>query len=737
MGKEALEQLDDEQLPEDGGFVSLDGFVEGMDPAPAPVDDLLELGESVESEPEGLTDAQQVEETTRFELLRREAYRAISKPIVGGLTLEQLWEQSGRRYLGDHWESEPREGFVHETINKIMGVVITHTSAEVAYSPRARFTPVESSDEPRAVFFKPSGARSLMRKTKGGTLLEGIVLTARQLACLDPITMEQYEMLIGLDSPTPGILTSDAFDLVNDKMLSKFAQDLYDLQWRRADGDAIWTENAVIKNGLGSAPVLCEWNKAKHNVVLSNPHIKNVWIDPLARRVEDARYMGFDQVLTVAEAKRLYPQHAELIDKVGSTGSINTTGEVPMGDPYTSTYFERPMVVLRTVWERDHTRPLTEREAIEAGKAKFVPVSMKEAMAEGAVSMTPPMPGMPMQPAVMAVDGSPANPQHPAWPTRLEPDLDSPAWPGTEAIKETCVLVDIQRVIRQQTCPYWDIPMAMPINIPLLYSAYGLGEPARLEDVQQLANRLATAISNLIRAGAYPQEYMPKELVEELEAAGISPHSSPNNIIAIDSVNWQTYFGSRGKMGFAVDAPPVNETFIRLMDMFMRLVDELGGNAAVLQGRAPSGTSGEAIDTLTNNARGPLALKSDYAEKALARVARLVLDMALKYVPDSVISTHFTSYPPGLLAYVKNTVASMEFDVNVELASGKGATKRENEQKATERLQTGVISIETAQEEMGLNVDLERQRLKSQREEQAKAAQQAAQQAQPGVPAGM
>lgn len=243
-----------------------------------------------------------------------------------------------------------------------------------------------------------------------------------------------------------------------------------------------------------------------------------------------------------------------------------------------------------------------------------------------------------------------------------------------------------------------------------------------------------------IRAGAYPQEYMPRELIEELEAAGVSPHASPNNIIPIDGANWERYFGGRGKLGFAVDAPQVNETFIRLVDMFLKLVDDLGGNAQVLQGRAPAGASGEAINTLTSNARGPLALKSEYAEQALARVARLVLDMAIKYMPDTIIARYFKSYPPALLSFLKNTVASMDFDVEVELASGKGANKRVNEQQGLQRLQAGAITLETAQEQMGVNVDLERQRREAQQQEQIKAAAaaQAAlpQQSPPGVPGG-
>jgi hypothetical protein len=628
----------------------------------------------------GFDDGWQVQESGRVELLVREAHQGVTRVLVNGMSLLDLWDQGGRRYVGDQWDHEAREGFVHETVNKVMGVVVTHAAAEVEHSPRVRFTPMETTDEPRAVFLKPAGARKLARKMRaasaeGGTgagSLAGLGLSGRQMACLEPVTIEQYEVLSG-QGGVEGLLEVDDFDLVNDKMLSRFAQDLYDLQWRRASGDAVWVENAVLKNGLGSAPILCEWDARKGNVVLSNPHIKNVWIDPTARRIEDARYVIFDQVMPAEKAQGLWPEYAELIERAASTGAVRTSGETELGAPYSQTHFERKMLVVRTVWERGEEERKGSGFGVQASgeeEEQSGHAHADESMAHGVEEL-----------------GA-----------------------GGDWVKETVVLVEIQRVISQRECPYWDIPVAMTVNIPIMYSVYGLGEPARLEDVQQLANRVLSAISNLIRAGAYPQEYMPRELVEELEAAGVSPHASPNNIIPIDGVNWERYFGGRGRLGFAVDAPAVNETFIRLVDMFLRLVDELGGNVGVLQGRAPAGTSGAAIDSLTSNAKGPLALKSEYAEQALSRVARLILDMALKFMPEEMVSKHFKSYPAGLLKYLRETVAAMEFDVNVEIASGKGANKRMDEEQALRRLQAGAITLETAQEQMGVNVALERQR---------------------------
>jgi hypothetical protein len=646
----------------------------------------------------GFDEGWQVEECGRVELLVREANQGVTRPLVNGMSLMDLWDQGGRRYVGDHWDHEPREGFRHETANKVMGVVVTHAAAEVEYSPRVRFTAMESADEARAVFLKARGGRKLVRKMRSGAVpagVPGVGLNARQLACLEPISLDQYEVLMG-QGEGEALLVADDFDLVNDQMLSRFAQDLYDLQWRRACGDAVWVENAVLKNGLGSAPILCEWDAKRHNVVLSNPHIKNVWIDPTARRIEDARYVIFDQVLSAEEACGEWPEFAALIEEAAMTGSVRGSGEVELGGPYSQTSFERKMVVVRTVWERVAEDGETgEQESRGAGDGEDWQEEGEEEV--GGASKT--------QHAFGACRATQLLGKKHPHPNPL------PEGEGAR-VRETVILVEVQRVISRRACPYWDIPMAMTVNIPIMYSAYGLGEPARLEDAQQLANRILSAISNLVRAGAYPQEYMPRELIEELEAAGVSPHASPNNIIPIDGANWERYFGGRGKLGFAVDAPQVNETFIRLVDMFLRLVDDLGGNVGVLQGRAPAGTSGAAIDSLTSNAKGPLALKSEFAEQALGRLARLILDMAIKYMPGEVMAKHFQGYSAGLLGYLRGLVSDMEFDVCVEIASGKGANKRIDEEQALRRLQAGAISLETAQEQMGVNVALERQRRK-------------------------
>lgn len=724
----------DEQGP---SGVSLEGLVEVAETVP---DATVE--EELPTEPTpGMSDAEQVDACQRLELLAREANQALTRPInTNGLSLPELWDQSGRRYIGDQWDYDPMPGHKHEVVNKVMGVAITHTAAEIEHSPHVRFTPQETMDEPRAVFIKPKGIRKLNR----AMMLGRVQQIGEQAPTADqPISMDQYEMLIGSDG-LPPVLSPDDFWLVNDKLLSKFAQDIHDLQWRRACGDAVWSENTILKNILGSCPILCEWNADRNNVVLSNPHIKNVWIDPTARRIEDARYVGFDQVLDAEQAKEIWPQFEALIDQAAQTGTLNDSREIKIGSVYTRTSFERKMLIQRTVWERGHRRPMTEQEALDAERVVRVqprPFTVDEAMQAGQVQPSP-MGGL------VDAQGMPADPSMPSWPVQPgyyalpngEPVTpDAPAWPTTEAVLETVVLVDIQRVLSSRICPYWDIPLAMPVNIPIPYSVYGLGEPARLEDVQQMANRVLSAISTLIRAGAYPQEYMPKELIEELEAAGIQPHASPNNIIPIDGAQWERWFGQRGRLGFAVDAPQVNETFIRLVDMFLKLVDELGGNAGVLQGRAPAGTSGEAIASLTANARGPLALKSEHSEQALERVARLILDMALKYMPDAIISRHFASYPPALLSYLKQAVSSMEFDVDVEIASGKGANKQINEQQALERLKVNAITLETAQEQMGINVDMEKQRRLDQAQEAAKAQMAMAQampQPAPGGPAG-
>lgn len=783
-----------------------------------------------------------------------ESMAGIRVVLRDGISISDMWDQAPRRYLGDHYDKLPPEGIKHVTINKVQGTVIAHVAAETEQAATVRFNPVETQDEPRAVYFKPKASRKFVRMASAGVaVIQGFSST--QIQGIDSINMDQYEVLTGQNTfqipgqpPAPAMFDPEDFYLVDDKMLCAIHQLLFDRFWAECWGDAVFLENEFNCCLFGSASTLVDWDPESRKIKLTNPHIRNIFIDPICTRIEDAKYVIFDQVMPADSAKIEFPEYATEIDQASTLGSItgyNWGSGYRLGSQYLNTNYQRPMLILRTWWQRDYTRPKTDVEALEDGDVIQNKWSPEDALSQGIIrphnsqlgmdgeidgsdnlfdsdSMfddTPidgdtdesgadpdedsdaslsgsvgeqdadPAPGNggngangkdatatppenpqqtedPNQSSTNPDKGNPGNDLLPApdktsyaykfsdsgeathpeaenWPVHYllkatgEPTHPGqPNWPVKTYVREVRMLKDISRVISDRPTPFEDIPIAWNKSIPIPFSPFGMGEGFRIEDLQQLVNRLATVIFNIVRYGGYPQEYVPQTLLDMWQQKGIEPNSTPGQVMGIPDNMWTQFFANgRSKLGFAVDAPQVSEYMIRLLDMSLKLIDDLGGNVDVLQGQSPSSdTSGKALAILTNNAHGPLALKSRFSELALQRIATLASKAILEFMPDEEWGEYIKSYPPHVLEMIRNEIRCTNWVVDVALVSGRGANREINRSKAIEEFQARLIDLRTALESTDHNADIVIRRFKEQAQQAATAQMNMQQQAQAQLP---
>lgn len=704
-------------------------------------------------------------ECNRLDLLVREGAKEHDRTIHNSKSLRQLWTEAGRAVLGDQWDYEAQDGVFHYTINMTRPLVIAHAAAQTEQDPAINLQPVNVGGEPMAIFFSPKGGRRFNRMAMAGAVQAAGFSTA-QLSGDEPLSIDQFELLTEPDPLTglPPLMKKDDFIVVNDVLLAKEGQRLFDLYWSRAGGNITFMCNEYLSNTFGHQPMLFEVQADPFRFVLTNPHVCNVIIDPNAETIEQAEYLSFDQVMSAGAARVMYPDFAVEIDRISTTGGnfAADSATIALADKYTSTMYERRMVVIRTVWERNYPFFLTEQEALEKGLVQLVPWGADEAVEQGLVVGTateateaaeaeteepdesadapdvadasaPSAPGF-----TDPTTGEPIDEQHPNWPTRYvlvadgEP-VDPPEegtkfaqaqdsrWPVRYGIRQVSVIHAINRVLDDRECPFDDFPWAWNRNSIIQYSAYGLGEPACLRDLQSQINRLATQADSITRWYAFPQTIYPQSILDHMDAKGIEPHSRPNQTIGIPDADYERYFVEGKRTGFSVPPPGVPEQTLRQLPAAMAIFNQVGGNVDVMQGTPPdSGMSGAAIAQLTSNAKGPLAFKSKFSEDALQRIGRLAIDALLRYLPEDEWAKYGSRYRPAVFAVVKEAIKCADWSVTVELVSGRGANKAQTKAEAREDYKAALISKRTARERMGEDPDLEERRTQEELEEAAR-----------------
>jgi hypothetical protein len=726
----------------------------------------------------------------RVNLLAKE-YASGREILVGDRTLIQTWDMCLRRLLGDHWDRTAPENIRHFTINKVLGLVLSHTAAETEQDPSIKISPTSLGEEPRCIYFKPKGGRKLMRLALRGLIAQQGYSTA-QIQGLEPIEIGAYEELTQPDPATGAKppMTMDDFWVVDAKLLSKMAQDLFDHYWQKAAGYVSFIECEYLSNTFGHQPWLLEIQPEPWRLVISCPHIMNVLIDPTCTTIENADSVVFDSVISVDRAKALNPQMTELFDAAARQGVNTASGTgFQLGAIYDSIDWQRNMVVIRTLWERHYRFPLTVEQALASGKVVTQPMDAQHAETEGIVKpfakpeeppaetpaesedtddATEPVeepvepadetaPGIPdpeEQPGD-GLDGIPA-PEEPAfthtlddgtpvhagselWPQafylaesgeRVDPDM--PDWPFRIGVRELQILRDHDRVIFDGEVELSDIPMAWNRNIIIPHSPYGLGEPANVEPLQQFVNRLATNIFNIVRFYAYPAQVMPQSVKDSLERAGQALFSAPNTCMGIDDELYERFAQTMKGNGFTVPTPEMPESVIRLLNLMLEVFDRLGGNVDVMQGTPPSSSmSGAALAQLTANAKGPLGLKSKFSEHALTRMATLVIDALMRLMPEEEWAKHQREYPPHVFQAIREAMVETDWTVEVQLVSGRGANRAVNRANALEEWQAKLIDQRTALEKMEEDADVVMRRIE---EDAERAAMEQSRLAQPAMP---
>jgi len=336
------------------------------------------------------------------------------------------------------------------------------------------------------------------------------------------------------------------------------------------------------------------------------------------------------------------------------------------------------MVRVQVAWLRHQDVPMTDDEAVDSGMIVAAEAMFPDEDTEDLAEFY----------RVMTDEGEPIDP---------EPvEVDGKGWPTTTGILQVTSLPQIDRIVDEQRCPYWDIPFGWNRNIPIPYSPYGQGDPVRLEDVQSQINLVLTILSNQLRYYQWPMRFWPMKLYKQLKDKGYSLHSRPGMEIPIPDRMYMV-MASQGKSTMVEQPSTIPAFYTRYLEMLLAEHDRISGNVEVRQGVAPSNDmSGKALDALIAESRGPLAFASRFSEYSLSRIARLAITAMADYMTLDQWGEIVEQYHPSALGKIVERLRYSQWDINVSITTGRGVNKAQDEERAITLRREGLISKVTA-----------------------------------------
>jgi hypothetical protein len=691
--------------------------------------------------------------------LQREAQGFRDRGDPGHLSLEVEWEQNGHRFLGNHWLSAGStvgmsegyravqfttndetgiKGLKRSTLNRTQNSVIANTGGQTQFPTVIRLEPEETEDRP-IYFMSPEGGRLLhkmlapVRKlrqeaeqqrnenTDNPQLMQQIDGRAselhsqvlEQLGLGDIIVPDDDQLVESIDDEDEvqdflgpskpltfeqgiavqklvdaGLLPKTSLISINDDLITSIAQKAFDQRWRVAGGEQKLVMNELFSNIYGNQWMRFQWNHdgpMKHTFTLENTHILNVWVDHTHQFIGESDYVIFDYPISLdqakAHAKGMWSHVKGLEDDLDSaaTDGVLDDAKFRRGGLWSKSEFKRKMVVVRTGWVRWQDVPMTIEQAID----EDLVVEREENDLEPAGY-------------TLVETGEDVDP----------PDEDSgkapKTWPTTSGIRQIVILPQVERTIEDRACPYWDIPFALNINVPRPDGGpYGQGEPMRLEDISQQINRLLSILDNHSRYYQFPQRYWRQSTLEKLRVKGFQLHSRPGAEIPIPDEDWRIIMSVGGFDRMTQRIPSIPGAYVDLLERLLKEHDRLSGDVEVRQGVAPfSGASGALVDSLRQEAAGPLAFKSKFTEWMVERIGKLAVDAIVRWMPIEEWQKLESRFERPIWESMLPRMRMRSWNFRVETATGRGINTRIDEERAINLYQAGapsrLLSRETA-----------------------------------------
>jgi hypothetical protein len=635
-------------------------------------------------------------------------------------------------YHGEHWTTPAVKGQLQLVLNRVQNCIVSLGAVQAADPPQLTFTPRETGDQPVHYLntnLPESAAWVAQLQSLGvdpvGPLPVQAAQQIKQQAQAEELFRNQ-QLAMGLPQP-PAMTPKELLVEVNDRTSAEAVQTIHDALWEQACGQFVFVENCLHKNTLGLQPTLVEWNHETRQIELTNIHALQWFPDPLKSR--KGHYEIYDQPISADEAKAKWPAITKQIDERASqTLTWPGSKSYDHGTLYDQ-HYERAMVVVRTAWIRHQPYPMDVQEAIDAGKVERRTVQtgnlVSEPTPEGAIiSRMETREGL-------FLAGSEQELAPPELDETGTLQAMDPAWPITHSTRQITVVA--QETVDDRRCPFDVPPIAVNINLPVLYSPYGQGEPKRLEGLQLALNHVLSDIVDWQDYNAHTPEF-----VHEGVAAAMGPElkncrALPGKRYIIPQNVFDLVQGDIQKLLMSLPPAAVPSDFWKLLQLLIELIDKEGNQSDVMQGNASSSWSGTTVAALQGAASQVIRGKSLYTEFYLKDLATLINHAIVHFMGPEDWAKYLGSMPVQAVQAFYDRRKRLHVDVSVEVRSGSGAGKQaEINNLVAARNAKVPVSDDTILERMKLDADAEQQK---QLGRQAKGQAMMPQMATPGEPA--
>lgn len=611
------------------------------------------------------------------------------------------WEADAERafnlYIGRHFNVPPQDGMRQAVINRIENIVIAQASNATGTKWQTSIEAFEKGEPGRFYLNVNQDAtppvRMVLQDIPAETYLQwqdenGVTKYPRELTKEEVATIQQR--IQEIEAAMPGAVPPDILIEVNDALRAEALNALDESCMKQCQGEYFYVENIHNCKVFGWQDTVYGFDDVTKKHTHINPLYCQTLVDPRPgiTRIREAAGAMVDMWYTIEEAVRMYPAHKDKLREHAHTGQVRTGNyDVPIPKQFDQTDFRMPMVVLRKAWLRYQPYPMSVDEAVASG-------AVVEVITPQFITVNTTVPDEVTGELVLAQVQQPSDPIVSYQLENGEPTEPTAAnWPTREGIREVAILAN--ELLYDRETEFGDIPIARNINKPIPNHIYGQGEAARIDPLNMIVNAIVTDILNYTRFYGLPPVIYPQSVAEKIPGFVADGYTSPAGTQWV--VPNDVFKELQGQLSVIADVPEMPRMVVEVLQMVLGMIDNMGTLGEEAQGRAPSGRSNAAIESLLDAARESTSFKTRWTEWYLEDLANLRIHTYKTRFTAEDCYARVSKWPIQVWYSILDGIHDVELDIRVELASGRGAGRQQKRQAAAELFAggQGPISEET------------------------------------------
>jgi len=543
----------------------------------------------------------------------------LTKKVQSSFSIRQGWEtQWGKNvalYMGDHKNALEFTGMYFYAMMNLTAQVIDTKASHLNAMPIRPVVVPRDNNEPVEWYFTKKGIKLVSPKLEE---LASAGLELSQDNIDGTLAMEEDQV----NSLKNFGFTEDCFVALNDDLTSEAITQELQSEWIMDSAEQWLVANNSDKLVIGQADGIVQWNSSENRVHFETLYPYDVFVDPVADSFCRASWIAIREIMKKSEAKERWPL---MKDEIHSQQMSDDPIDAPKGNRYKKNYMDDDLVVHWTLWERNAEVDMTEEEASKDGKIIVDELTGRQ-----------------------TIDGE---------------EVTEKNWPKKLGVRQLELLGDI--VMFNGESPFGGIPVDRNYNVRAVASAHGIGDPARLADLQDLINRILSQFAENIAQFRSPMLAMPETVFSALEEELKRAFTIAGMKLPVPDSMWEA---TNGQVLQIIAPPQIPQSAVQLFEQLTSQFFRLAGLPGALRGDTQSGTSGRAMEISTSNASEPIAQVARHTEMFLRKLLHTAVYLIIEYMPTEVFCERNKRFEPHVFEAMRAKVRRIGYDVDVQVS---------------------------------------------------------------------